>query len=47
MMNQFKDAIEILKTADPLMDYADIDPVYNNNLTKWLRFADKIQVFIK
>jgi hypothetical protein len=44
MMDQLKDAIEVLKTADPAMGYAGADPVYDNNLTKWIRFANSLRL---
>ena len=44
MMNQLRDAIEVLKTADPAMGYVGADPVYDNNLTKWTRFANSLRL---
>jgi hypothetical protein len=44
MMDQLKNAIEVLKTADPLMGYVGADPVYDNNLTKWLHFANSLRL---
>ena len=44
MMDQLKNAIEVLKTADPSMGYVGADPVYDNNLTKWLHFANSLRL---
>ena len=44
MMDQLKASIEILKTADPAMGYVGADPVYDNNLTKWLHFANSMRL---
>lgn len=44
MINQLKSAIEILKTADPSQGYVGADPVYNNDLTKWSRFANSLRL---
>ena len=44
MMNQLRDATEVLKTADPAMGYVGADPVYDNNLDKWLRFANSLRL---
>jgi hypothetical protein len=44
MMDQLKDAIEVLKTADPLMGYVGADPVYDNNIAKWLHFANSLRL---
>jgi hypothetical protein len=39
-----KASIDILKTADPAMGYVGADPVYDNNLNKWLRFANSLRL---
>ena len=44
MMDQLKDAIEVLKDADPAMGYVGADPIYDNNLSKWLRFANSLRL---
>jgi hypothetical protein len=44
MMDQLKNSIEVLKTADPSMGYIGADPVYDNNLDKWLRFANSLRL---
>ena len=44
LMDQLKNAIEILKTADPSQGYVGADPVYGNNLTKWSRFANSLRL---
>jgi hypothetical protein len=44
MMEQLKAAIDILKTADPSMGFVGADPVYDNNLDKWQRFANSLRL---
>ena len=44
MMDQLKNSIGILKTADPSMGYIGADPIYDNNLDKWLRFANSLRL---
>jgi len=43
MMDQLENAIEILKTADPSQGFVGADPVYDNDLTKWSRFANSLR----
>jgi hypothetical protein len=44
MLNRLKLAIDVLKTADPKDGYPGADPVYNNDLTKWVRFANSLRL---
>lgn len=44
MMDQLKNSIDVLKTADPSMGYVGADPIYDNNLDKWLRFANSLRL---
>ncbi|HNR41086.1 MAG TPA: SusD/RagB family nutrient-binding outer membrane lipoprotein [Bacteroidales bacterium] len=44
MMEQLKTAIEVLKTADPSRGYVNADPVYDNDLSKWVRFANSLRL---
>lgn len=40
VMNNLKSSIDILKSADPENAYPGADPVYQNNLEKWIKFAN-------
>ena len=44
MMDQMKDAVGILKSADPAMGYPGADPIYDNNLQKWQRYANSLRL---
>ena len=37
-------SINVLKTADPAMAYPNSDPIYNNDLKKWVRFANSVRL---
>lgn len=37
-------SIAILKTADPAMGYPNADPIFNNDLNKWVRFANSVRL---
>jgi hypothetical protein len=37
-------SIAILKTADPATAYPDADPIYDNDLAKWVRFANSVRL---
>ena len=37
-------SINVLKTADPALAYPDSDPIYNNDLEKWVRFANSVRL---
>ena len=44
MMEKLKNSIQILKTAKAADAYPGADPVYNNDLNKWLRFANSFRL---
>ena len=44
MMDQLKSAVEILKTANPADGFVGADPIYNNDLNKWRRFANSMRL---
>jgi hypothetical protein len=44
MLAQLKDKIGILKTADPQKAYPGADPLYFNDLSKWIRFANSLRL---
>jgi len=44
MMDKLKQAIDVLKDADPAMGYVNSDPVYQNDLSKWVRFANSLRL---
>jgi len=44
MMDRLKAAIDVLKTADPQYGFPDGDFVYNNDLSKWVRFANSLRL---
>ncbi len=37
-------SIEVLKTADPQQGYPDIEIIFNNDLEKWVRFANSVRL---
>jgi hypothetical protein len=43
-MDQLKNSLEILKTADPSQAYPGADPVYDNDLNKWKCFANSLRL---
>jgi len=44
MMDKLKNSIDVLKSADPAEAYPDFDPLYNNDLSKWVRFANSLRL---
>ncbi len=36
-------SIAVLKTADPALGYSGSDPIFDNDLTKWVRFANSVR----
>ena len=44
MMDKLKADIAVLKSADAKDGYVECDPVYNNDLTKWVRFANSLRL---
>ncbi len=37
-------SIAVLKAADPAKAYPNSDPIFNNDLTKWVRFANSVRL---
>jgi hypothetical protein len=44
MMDKLKNSIAVLKTANPEDAYPGFDPLYENDLTKWIRFANSLRL---
>jgi len=44
MMERLKNIIPLLQNADPQMGYTQEDPLYNNDLKKWARFANSLRL---
>jgi hypothetical protein len=44
MMDELESAVEVLKTADPADGFVGADPIYNNDLNKWRRFANSMRL---
>jgi hypothetical protein len=44
MLERLKNNVTILSNADPEMGYKLEDPLYNNNLEKWARFANSLRL---
>jgi len=44
MMDKLKWAMDVIKNADPAMGYGSSDPVYQNDLDKWVRFANSLRL---
>lgn len=44
MLARLKLSINVLKSADPNEGYPGTDPVYNNDLAKWVRFANSLRL---
>lgn len=44
MMDKLKNCINVLKSADPEDAYPGFDPLYNNDLSKWVRFANSLRL---
>jgi hypothetical protein len=44
MLNRLKLAIGVLKTAGTKDGYEGADPVYNNDLSNWIRFANSLRL---
>ena len=38
------DAVKVLKSADAAKCYPGSDPIYNNDLSKWVRFANSVRL---
>lgn len=44
MIGRLSASIGILKTADASMGYPNADPIFNNDLNKWVRFANSVRL---
>ncbi|WOD43870.1 SusD/RagB family nutrient-binding outer membrane lipoprotein [Hwangdonia lutea] len=44
MIARLTTSIDILKTADASMAYPNSDPVFNNDMDKWVRFANSVRL---
>ncbi|HAZ04634.1 MAG: hypothetical protein A2W90_06815 [Bacteroidetes bacterium GWF2_42_66] len=44
MMDKLKESITVLKSANPKDGYPGYDPLYQNDLTKWVRFANSLRL---
>jgi len=44
MIIRLTNSISVLKTADPAMGYPNSDPIFNNDLSKWVRFANSVRL---
>lgn len=44
MIEQLDQCVQLLQTADPQQAYPDSDPVYNNQLDKWVKFANSLRL---
>jgi len=44
LMIRLKSAIDILKNANPEQAYPGADPVYNNDISKWVRYANSLRL---
>ena len=44
MMTRLKSAMNVLSNANPADGYVGAEPVYNNDLTKWVRFANSLRL---
>lgn len=41
---RLKNSIDMIKTADPARAFPNADPIYNNDLDKWVRFANSLRL---
>lgn len=44
MINRLTTSISILKTADPAQGYPGSDPIFDNDLDQWVRFANSVRL---
>ncbi len=44
MMTSLKEIIELLKTANPQEGYPGADPLFENDLDKWVKFANSLRL---
>ena len=44
LISRLTNSISILKNANPAMGYPNSDPIFNNDITKWVRFANSVRL---
>jgi hypothetical protein len=44
LIQRLKNSISVLKSADPSVAYPGADPIYQNDLSKWIRFANSLRL---
>ncbi len=44
MLTQLKKSIDVIKSADPAQAFPGADPIYDNDLEKWVRFANSLRL---
>ncbi|MCG6188605.1 SusD/RagB family nutrient-binding outer membrane lipoprotein [Maribellus maritimus] len=44
MLDKLKSSIDVLKSANPEDAYPGFDPLYENDLSKWVRFANSLRL---
>jgi hypothetical protein len=44
LIKRLTESIAVLKGADPAKAYPNADPIYNNDLGKWVRFANSVRL---
>lgn len=44
MIDRLSASIAVLKTADPAMGYPNSDPIFDNDISKWVKFANSVRL---
>ena len=44
LIQRLTSSINVLKSADPAMGYPGSDPIFDNDLNKWVRFANSVKL---
>ncbi len=44
ILTRLKNSIDMIKTADPARAFPGSDPIYDNDLDKWVRFANSLRL---
>lgn len=44
LIDRLSASISVLKNADPAMGYPDSDPIYDNDLDKWVKMANSVRL---
>ncbi len=44
MLSRLKASMDVIKSADPESAFPGADPIYNNDLGKWVRFANSLRL---